>query len=618
MITIDNVQYRNLEEQVKKNMNDIQYILEEEGVLNEFGIKVVGQITSSSQLPDPTTYQGEYGDAYAVGEGVPYTLYIYTRANGEHPTNYWFNIGQFPAPGNIPGPQGPQGQKGDKGTRGSTWTNGTSAPTSTSGYLTNDKYLNTSNGDVYNYTGTTWQLVGSIRGPQGIQGPQGVVGPQGQQGIQGQKGDKGDPGPAFFIAATVANEGQLPDPSTLADNIAYLVGNDTDGYDLYVQLQDTQTWKNIGKIESLEVSVAEQADKLSTARNLKVDLASGNAQSFDGSANAEDIGVEGVLPVANGGTGATSLANIMVGRADSATNVTTNINGKAISSIFESDGVTAKKATADANGNVIDTTYAKLSQVVRTDVVSSNTDEQKRVANENTLRYITGSPTIAGWYRVAKLSNSGIYEINVSSTYSTIAPVAIKFIVAVSTELGYNTSITQIGGAQNLTVVSQARLTKDNDNLYFEIYVNNPNNPIGVSYKALTSLGSGLSVSNIAPVAFTINTTVSPNVIAAIKVVCGMNTTGDVYQNGSPILVGSAPTWVSGTSGSLTLPGAGWYIIYGTYSYSGIVYWAPSDPSGANITVGYAAVNNDIAIATNGTLSFLGGSSGTMYYYKLA
>ena len=252
MITIDGVQYRNLEEQVKKNKDDIQYILEEEGVLNEFGIKVVGEVDSSGDLPDPTTYEGEFGDAYAVGTTTPYELYIYTRASGSHATNYWFNIGQFPAPGNIPGPTGPKGDKGDQGTRGSTWTNGTSAPTSTSGYLTNDKYLNTSNGDVYNYTGSTWQLVGSIRGPQGIPGPKGNAGPQGQQGIQGPKGDKGDPGPAFVIAGTVANEGQLPAPSTLADNIAYLVGNDTDGYDLYVQLQDTQTWKNIGKIESVE------------------------------------------------------------------------------------------------------------------------------------------------------------------------------------------------------------------------------------------------------------------------------------------------------------------------------------------------------------------------------
>ena len=76
MITIDGVQYRNLEEQVKKNKDDIAYILEEEGVLNEFGIHVVGEVESSSDLPDPTTYEGEFGDAYAVGTSAPYTIYI--------------------------------------------------------------------------------------------------------------------------------------------------------------------------------------------------------------------------------------------------------------------------------------------------------------------------------------------------------------------------------------------------------------------------------------------------------------------------------------------------------------------------------------------------------------
>ena len=251
MITIDNVQYRNLEEQVKKNMDDIQYILEEEGVLNEFGIKIVGQITSSSDLPDPDTYEGEYGDAYAVGTSTPYTLYIYTRANGTHPNDYWFNIGQFPVPSTVPGPTGPQGIKGDTGERGSTWTNGTSNPTSTSGYIANDKYLNTTDGTVFNFDGSTWNNIGNIKGPQGIQGIQGPVGPQGQQGIQGPKGEKGDPGPAFVIAGTVSSTGQLPDPSTLSDNIAYLVGSDND-YDLYVQLQGTRTWQNVGKVEGVQ------------------------------------------------------------------------------------------------------------------------------------------------------------------------------------------------------------------------------------------------------------------------------------------------------------------------------------------------------------------------------
>ena len=44
MITIDGKELRSLEEQVLKNKQDIEYMLEEEGVLNQFGIKVVGQV----------------------------------------------------------------------------------------------------------------------------------------------------------------------------------------------------------------------------------------------------------------------------------------------------------------------------------------------------------------------------------------------------------------------------------------------------------------------------------------------------------------------------------------------------------------------------------------------
>lgn len=248
MITIDNVQYRNLEEQVKKNMDDIKYILEEEGVLNEFGIKIVGQISSTASLPNPDTYDGEYGDAYAVGTTTPYTLYIFTRANGGVSGDYWFNIGEFPAPGPT-GPRGPQGIQGPIGIRGSVWRTGNGAPTLT-GMNNGDMYLNKANGDVYSYN-QTWTLEGNIRGPQGIQGIQGVIGPQGPQGIQGPQGPIGPQGDSFIIAGTVANEGQLPDPSMVADNVAYLVGSNDD-FDLYVQLHDTNTWQNVGKVATAE------------------------------------------------------------------------------------------------------------------------------------------------------------------------------------------------------------------------------------------------------------------------------------------------------------------------------------------------------------------------------
>ena len=251
MITIGDKQFRNLEEQVRRNQDDIKYILEEEGVLNQFGIKVIGQVDTQGELPDASTYKGEYGDAYAVGTQPPYEMYIYTREFSGETGPQWFNIGQFPVPSTVPGPTGPQGPVGPTGTRGSIWYSGYGVPTP-SGGLTWDKFLNTSNGDVYNYNGSTWQLALNIKGPQGIQGPQGEQGPQGPQGIQGPKGETGPAGPAFVIVATVPNENQLPDPSTIPDNQAYLVGTDDTGYDLYVQLQGSAEWLNVGKVEGVQ------------------------------------------------------------------------------------------------------------------------------------------------------------------------------------------------------------------------------------------------------------------------------------------------------------------------------------------------------------------------------
>ena len=220
MITIDGKELRSLEEQVLKNKQDIEYMLEEEGVLNQFGIKVVGQVDTVASLPDPTTYTGEYGDAYAVGLSSPYVLYIWTRANGTHPTDYWFNIGKFP----LVGPQGPKGKDGEPGAQGP---QGIQGPQGMPGP-----------------TGAT--------GAQGPQGPQGAQGVQGPQGIQGPKGDPGEP---FVIAGKLASTDLLPNPSTVGRNTAYLIPDSAEPstYDMYVITGETTlTWENAGHVQSVE------------------------------------------------------------------------------------------------------------------------------------------------------------------------------------------------------------------------------------------------------------------------------------------------------------------------------------------------------------------------------
>ena len=66
------------------------------------------------------------------------------------------------------------------------------------------------------------------------------------------------------------------------------------------------TAANIGALPS--GGAAASAKKLTTARTIRTNLASTSTASFDGSANVTP-GVTGTLPIANGGTGATTAAN---------------------------------------------------------------------------------------------------------------------------------------------------------------------------------------------------------------------------------------------------------------------------------------------------------------------
>ena len=81
MLKFGNKEFRNLQEQVLKNMQNIASIKGGTAVLDEFGIKVVGEVGSLQDLPSVIDYKAahadwEYGDAYAVGTEAPYKLYV--------------------------------------------------------------------------------------------------------------------------------------------------------------------------------------------------------------------------------------------------------------------------------------------------------------------------------------------------------------------------------------------------------------------------------------------------------------------------------------------------------------------------------------------------------------
>lgn len=154
----DNKIYRNLQQQVKENMENIAELQE----MKLVGLDVKGIVADYSNLPSSATQ----GNIYAVGTSSPYELYVYNNSS-------WVDFGQFPKAG-PKGDQGPQGEPGRQGPRGLTGEQGprgyTGAP------------------------GVPGQAGGQGEpGPKGDKGDPGAPGEQGPQGIQGPKGDPGEP-----------------------------------------------------------------------------------------------------------------------------------------------------------------------------------------------------------------------------------------------------------------------------------------------------------------------------------------------------------------------------------------------------------------------------------------
>ncbi len=259
MLNFGNKEFRNLQEQVLKNANDIEEFKEASVILQEFGIKIVGEVSTVDELPDATTYVGSYGDAYIVGISSPFDYYILTRPNDSIATNHWFNIGQFP----LAGPQGEKGEKGDTGETGqsSRWYYGASTPFSIPNPNKYDMCLDTSTGNVYMYNGSAWQLLSNIIGPTGATGAQG---PQGPQGPQGEKGETGATGPAgaFDIKGLVASASDLPEVALMDKGDAYFVGT-TESSVIYAVAggDDPSTWQWVQtdiqgvNLEAITVSV---------------------------------------------------------------------------------------------------------------------------------------------------------------------------------------------------------------------------------------------------------------------------------------------------------------------------------------------------------------------------
>ena len=255
MIIKDNYVLRNLQEQVEANKNEIQDILKQQNVLNQFGIKVIGKTDDASKLPSAITYQGEYGDAFAVGTKAPYDLYIFTRPFQDQVVNQWFNIGAFPV-------QGPKGDKGDvgpqgpQGIQGKGWLNGFGVPDAKIGIVGDIYYDNGSANTYVKSAQGTWVLSGNLRGATGAQGQTGPKGEKGDTGATGPMGPQGPAGTTTPIVAVVSSIDALPaDPAEFPGSGALVaVTGQEYNYDLYISSSEEggsgPTWVRIGPFDA--------------------------------------------------------------------------------------------------------------------------------------------------------------------------------------------------------------------------------------------------------------------------------------------------------------------------------------------------------------------------------
>lgn len=295
--------------------------------------------------------------------------------------------------------------------------------------------------------------------------------------------------------------------------------------------------------------------------------------------------------------------------SDPQTQITANKNAIAEAQSDISDIVsgaqTVGKATQDANGNVIDTTYAKLSQVVRTDAAQTLNDDQKQIARNNITTFISKGLTSAGWYRIAELSTYGFFEIEFCNVYYAMASSPCKVFISCGALNLDKYSLTSINSNNPSPHVKSVRLVSIENRVYIDFYYNGTlsNDTVGI---VMSGVSYNEGFARITPIDFTpVDDT--GTILTSLDITAGINTTGGVYQNGAPVFATDpsklAPSTANGwtqTTATGSLPSAGVYMVApnGGLNYGiGIMFYsAPSaaiSPVGGGCSLSYIADNDN-------------------------
>lgn len=154
------------------------------------GVWVINGNIKGATGADGKSIKGGAGTPGAVGAtGTTGDIYINTITGDTYINNAgtWIVDG-----GNLKGPQGATGANGTNGTNGKSLTTTIAGPIGIGN--NGDTHINTATGEVSTSNGTTWTVVGNIKGATGANGLQGVAGPAGATGAVGPQGATGTAG----------------------------------------------------------------------------------------------------------------------------------------------------------------------------------------------------------------------------------------------------------------------------------------------------------------------------------------------------------------------------------------------------------------------------------------